>query len=173
METFTNLFNKIVSLGSIGLLVFFVLLLVILCIPKEKTITPYIKKHGLTISFLIALLSMVGSLIYSNIIGYPPCDLCWFQRVFMYPQVFLFGYALARKDNGILKYGFMLSFVGLLVALFHNYIYYVGQSPFPCSAAASCTARYVFEFGFMTIPLMALSSWLVLIAIFFVSKKKQ
>lgn len=172
METFTNIFNKVLSLGSIALLLCFVVLLVVLCLPKEKSITSFIKKNGLTISFLVALLSMVCSLIYSNVIGYPPCDLCWFQRIFMYPQVFLFGYALVRKDNGILKYGLLLSIVGLLFALFHNYIYYVGQSPFPCSAAASCTARYVFEFGFMTIPLMALSSWLVLIAVFFVSKKK-
>lgn len=128
----------------------------------------FITKFALQFAFAIALIAMLGSLTYSNVIGFPPCDLCWIQRIFIYPQVFMLALALARKESSILAYTRILSIVGLAVSVWHNFIYYGGSSPFPCSATASCTAHYVEVLsGIATIPSMALVSFILLFVISF------
>jgi disulfide bond formation protein DsbB len=130
------------------------------------------KQYILSSVFLLSSIAMIGSLIYSNAIGFPPCDLCWYQRIFMYPIVFISGYAFFKKDKSVIPYLKLLTYIGGFIALFHNFIYYTNINPLPCSATASCTARYVYEFGFMTIPLMSLSIF-VLILIILSQKEKS
>ena len=137
-------------------------------------IKAFFTQYGLRIIFIISLLATVSSLIYSNYIGFPPCDLCWYQRIAMYPVVFISGLALYKKQDPALlaPYMSLLICVGGAISLFHNFIYYTNINPLPCSATASCTARYVYEFGFVTIPLMALLSFVsIFIVLKSISKK--
>ncbi len=123
-------------------------------------------RKGLLLAFAIAVSAVSLSLFYSEIAGFEPCKLCWFQRIFMYPQIILLGIALLKKDFKIVNYALPLALIGSVFALYHNYIYYGGQSILPCSAfglGVSCTRRYVFELGYITIPLMSLTSFLLLI----------
>ncbi len=128
-------------------------------------------KHALWLGFVVSLVATLGSLYYSDVLGYEPCKLCWYQRIFMYPQPFLFGLALWRGEpTRIWPYSAFLSLVGGAIALFH---YYIQTSPnplvtLPCSAlgySASCTETFAVQLGYITIPMMALTAFaLVLIA---------
>jgi len=127
----------------------------------------FIKKQGIKLAFLVALLAVSGSLFYSEIAGYAPCDLCWFQRIFMYPQVIILGLAIIKKERRIIDYSLALAVIGWLIALYHNYAGWGGASLTVCTAAVSgaCLRRYVFAFGYITIPLMSLTAFSLLILI--------
>ncbi len=106
--------------------------------------------------FLIALVSMLGSLYYSEIVGYPPCSLCWYQRIAMYPLVVIMGIAAWRRDAGIRIYVLPLMVIGAVLALYQYVIGYVPDAEIlGCSIDVSCTERYVWEFGFVDFPFMS------------------
>jgi disulfide bond formation protein DsbB len=133
---------------------------------QNDVLRNFLSKRGMLLAFIVALIAMLGSLFYSEIAGFDPCMLCWYQRIFMYSQVFLLGRALIRKEFFIARYSMMLSIVGAVIALYHNYIYYGGTSLFSCDASSvSCLSRYVFEFQYITIPLMALTAFLLISAL--------
>ncbi len=144
---------------------------------KQDSIINFFSKYGLLLAFLIALVATSGSLFYSQIAGFMPCDLCWFQRIFMYPLVVLLGLALIKKDSHIIDYALSLSVIGGLISLYHNYMYYYnnGLNVF-CQlggAQVSCVKRYVFEFGYVTIPLMALTAFVLIITFLIFSKMQS
>ncbi len=164
--------NKILAFGAILLLAVSLVVIVRLVRNKENdSLLVWISKYALHIGFTLSLASVVASLFYSEIAGFVPCTLCWIQRIFIYPQVILFGVALKKKYYGILSYSLPLTLIGGFFALYHNYLYFGGTPAIPCDANASCTQRFVFEFGFMTIPLMAFTLFLALGITYFVSKK--
>jgi len=139
----------------------------------ENWLKKFIGKNILELSFLVAFIATAGSLFFSEVAGYKPCELCWFQRIFMYPQVILLGLAWLRKDNKIIDYALPLAIGGTLISLYHNYIYYLAQKSAICSAATPCTTPYVLEFGYITIPLMALTAFLSLIFLMSISKIRE
>lgn len=125
-----------------------------------------IEKHALFVAFIVSLVATLGSLFYSEIAGYTPCKFCWFERIFMYPQVFLLGLALKRKEFFIWRYTLPLSIIGGLLALNHYILQLTGTSIIPCSAVGqsiSCSKVFVMRLGYITIPLMCLSAFLLMI----------
>ena len=120
-------------------------------------------KHILWIGLKISLLSIIASLIYSNYIGFAPCLLCWYARIALYPQALLYGFAIVKKERVILDYSLPLTGFGILVTGYHAIIENVGYSLIPCSLdGASCLARPVHLYGFITIPVMALAACVTL-----------
>ncbi len=170
----TETVNQILAYFTLAGHIFLAAVLVSLLFSQSrKFVVTKIGQHGLALAFLVVLGSTAASLYYSNIVGFPPCDLCWYQRIFMYPQVILLGLAWHRKDYKIVDYGLVLAGIGTLISLYHNWIYYGGQSILPCEAfglGVSCTKRYVFELGYVTIPLMALTGFAL--TILFLSLQK-
>lgn len=125
----------------------------------------FFSRNGLLFGFIISVVSTMGSLFYSEIVGYDPCKLCWFQRIFMYPQTIILGLALIKKDYKIIPYSISLLVVGSLYAFYHNYIYIMRTSSAFCgTTGVSCIKRYVFEFGYITIPVMSISAFVLLIS---------
>lgn len=129
----------------------------------------FIRTHALPLAFTTALIAMFGSLTYSEILGYEPCKLCWIQRILMYPQVLILGCALWGRHKGVralLDTSLVLSTVGAVVALYH-YLMQLGViSEGSCAAvgySVSCAQRFVMQFGYITIPLMAFSAFLLII----------
>ncbi|HEU0081091.1 MAG TPA: disulfide oxidoreductase [Candidatus Paceibacterota bacterium] len=131
---------------------------------RSSAIVKFLRERALLLGFVVSLLATAGSLIYSDVIGFAPCKLCWFQRIFMYPQVVLMGIALWRKDLSMRLYGLVLSAIGAAIALYH-YLGQNGVASLPCSAvgySVSCAEKYVMEFGYITIPVMALSAFVLM-----------
>ncbi|HVW66708.1 MAG TPA: disulfide bond formation protein B [Candidatus Peribacteraceae bacterium] len=170
-----NAFAVLVVIGqaiSIALLA----LLIWEAIAKRKTaVTTWVSAHGLILTFIVALVATGGSLFLSEIAGWTPCKLCWFQRIFMYPQALLLLIALLKRDRQIAPYILALSIIGILIAGFHyNEQLQAALHPVldaqgnntllkPCDASGtSCAATQInFIFGYITIPLMAGTGFLL------------
>ncbi|MEI7749702.1 MAG: disulfide oxidoreductase [Candidatus Moraniibacteriota bacterium] len=134
----------------------------------EKYIT---QRNTLIVAFVVALFSTCGSLYYSEIAGLIPCDLCWFQRIFMYPQVILLGMALWKRDGRIVDYALALAGIGFLFSLYHNFVIYTAtQSAFCSFKSVSCTTKTVMSLGYVTIPLMALTAFALILVTFLLRK---
>ncbi len=134
----------------------------------------FIKLNSAYIAWTIALFSLIGSLYFSEVLGFAPCILCWFQRVAIYPLVLLIPVGILLKDKKLASYILPLSVAGLLVSIYQNLLYYkvIPEAFAPCKIGVSCTTKYVEYFGFLTIPLLSLLS-LIAITILMVIYKKQ
>ncbi len=131
---------------------------------RQSAVVRFLSDSSVLVGLVAAILSTVGSLIYSDVIGFEPCKLCWFQRIFMYPQVIVLGMALKLRHGMIKVYGLVLSVIGGIIALYH-YLGQLGVASLPCSAvgySASCATKFVLQFGYITIPLMAFSAFLLM-----------
>jgi disulfide bond formation protein DsbB len=123
----------------------------------------WVSTHAIVLMGTVAAVATAGSLFYSEIALFAPCKDCWIQRIFMYPQVVLLGIAFFRKDKNIAWYILALSLLGGAMSAAH-YIEQWGamlnpleNDPLaPCDlSGVSCSATYIFQFGYITIPLMA------------------
>jgi disulfide bond formation protein DsbB len=94
----------------------------------------------------------------------PPCILCWYQRIAMYPLVIILGIGILRKDVKVWITALPLSIIGLFIAVYHNLLYYklLPEALTPCVTGISCTTKLIELFGFLTIPLQALIAFVVI-----------
>ncbi len=146
--------------GTFALILASVVFIFALLFPETglgKTLRLFFGKNILWVGFLLSFGAMVCSLIYSEFIGYPPCLFCWYLRIAIYPQVLLFAMALIKHDKKIIDYCLGLTVLGIIVSATHVVSENIGVSPLPCDASGpSCLIRYVYEYGFITIPVMGL-----------------
>lgn len=165
--------NGMLSVLTIIGQIFIVFLILNYFIFKIKV--DFLKKNALVFGFVISFISVFGSLFYSEIALFEPCKLCWFQRIFMYPQLILFGLAIWGKDKSkIWAYSFGLSVIGFLIAGFHYFIQISGSSSF-CDVtgySAGCSQNFLLYLGYISIPMMALTAFGMLISFFFLMMKK-
>lgn len=167
----TEFINQTLSIGSILILILSILGFLGNYVSSLKKLGSFISVNKILIIGIVSLSATIGSLIYSIGIGYPPCELCWYQRIFIYPMAILCLTSAISKKALHSVYIWVLTIMGLIISLYHNLIYYTEYSPLPCDASASCTAKYVHEYGFMSIPLMALM--LFISVMFILSTKKN
>jgi disulfide bond formation protein DsbB len=111
---------------------------------------------ALPLAFLVALTCTVGSLYLSEVAKFPPCKLCWYQRIAMYPQVLILGIAALRRDVLVKWYSVPLVLIGLGISIYH---YLVERFPstvsFSCTDDVPCSTVWVWKFHFLSIPAMA------------------
>lgn len=177
LPTIVNLvLSSLTIVGQVGVIV---LIIILVAGKRQHPIwgKPFrlIEDHTLLFGFIVALTAMLGSLTYSDILGYEPCKLCWLQRICMYPEVLLFGLALYKKDRNILPYALMLAAIGEFIALYH-YIIQLGLLPAPCTVSGysvSCAQKFVLQFGYITIPVMAFTAFVMIIFITVYGKKQK
>jgi disulfide bond formation protein DsbB len=114
--------------------------------------------------WLVSLVATLGSLFFSEVMGLPPCVLCWYQRVCMYPLAAIATVGLLTHDREVARYAWPLVLVGLTVAIYHNLLYYhvIPESITPCATGVSCTERQIEWFGVVTIPLLSLSAFIII-----------
>lgn len=126
-----------------------------------STIGPY----ALYIGLIQAIVAFLGSMYYSNIAGYPPCTLCWYQRIAMFPLFILLLVGILRKDHLVHLYILPLATIGWTISLYHNLLYYkwIPDTLAPCTTGVSCTTKYVEYANFITIPFMAFTAFTVII----------
>ena len=155
---------QIISAVTLGLLVW---------AKVSKSANPYLgflKEEFISIGFLLAFIPALFSLFYSEVLNYAPCFHCWVQRMFLFPQVFLYAVAWFRKDRNVFWYSWPLLLVGFIDALYLNYIYYFNPSSAPCDATGvSCAQQFVYEFGgYISIPMLSITSFISLITLLLV-----
>lgn len=149
------------------------LLLLIFVRNKENPLASFISDNAILLAFIVSLFATLGSLFYSELLEYEPCKLCWYQRILMYPQVVLLGMALIKKDTYVYSYSIALSIIGVAIAGFHYYGQRIDSSVLSCDTigySTSCSSIFVLDYGYITIPMMAFSGF-VLITLLMICQK--
>lgn len=132
-------------------------------------------KFYLYIAWVLAVASLVGSLYYSEVKNYTPCSLCWYQRILMYPLVFIIAVGILRKDKDLPFYVLPISILGMIVAFYQVLLQagVISEAIAPCSIGVSCITKYTSYFGFVTIPLMSFSAFTIITACMLIFRKLQ
>ncbi|MFD1037678.1 disulfide oxidoreductase [Virgibacillus byunsanensis] len=122
-----------------------------------------------------SFVALLGSLFFSEVMGYIPCELCWIQRIFMYPLVVIYGVAAIKKDVSIALPGLILSGIGMLVSIYHYLIQKVPvfQEAGDACGLVPCNAAYVNYFGFITIPFLAGIAFITIFVLHLILWKQQ
>lgn len=172
-----NFLNIFLGSGAILLQILTLASLVLFFLKKKNVFLDFISKNFLFLGFFITFFASIFSLIYSEMVGFAPCNLCWYARVFTFPLVLIFWTAFWYKDNSATKYLLPISLFGFFVSIYHNFRYYFSPSDQPCdSSGVSCYQNLVSEFGgYISIPMLSLTvfvSILVLILIHTFYQKK-
>jgi disulfide bond formation protein DsbB len=110
----------------------------------------------------IAMVATLTSLFFGEVMKLPPCTLCWYQRICLFPLTVLIPAGIVLRDKNLVAYTLPLVVAGLGIALYHNLIYYgvIPEGLSPCTQGVPCSTRQIEWLGFITIPLMALGAFL-------------
>jgi disulfide bond formation protein DsbB len=117
--------------------------------------------YELWAAFVVAAIATGGSLFFSEIAHFVPCELCWFQRICLYPLSITTLLAAIAGDYRIARYLLPLPVVGAGVSVYHLLVENgVVEQAKACLASApgGCATKWINEFGFMTIPTLALTA---------------
>lgn len=129
----------------------------------------------LLFAWLASIIAMIGSLFFSERMGFVPCTLCWYQRILMYPLVLFLGIAFYRNDQDIFKYVLPMSVIGIVVSGYH---YALQKLPSlnefsACSSGVPCSGQYINLFGFVTIPFLALIAFIFITVMMIILWKRK
>jgi disulfide bond formation protein DsbB len=118
----------------------------------------------LFLAWLIATVAMFGSLFFSEIMLFTPCVLCWYQRIAMYALVIILLVGLIKNDSSVFSYAIPLISIGLFISLYHNLLHWgiIPESASPCVESAPCSTIYLDWLGFITIPLMSMTAFILI-----------
>ena len=130
--------------------------------------------HPIAWAWFVALMATSGSLYFSDVVGFIPCLLCWYQRIAMYPIVFVLGIGLLQRDPTVWRFALPLPLVGLMISLYHVALQYRPSLEIvACGTGVPCSARYVAAFGFVSIPVMAAAAFLLIAVLLFTVRTVQ
>ena len=133
---------------------------------RARRIREYLAPAALSLAWVVAVVAVSGSLFYSEVAGYVPCTLCWYQRIAMYPLALVLGIAALKNDLSVRRYVVPLATAGALISIYHYQLQrFPGQSSFSCTASSPCSLTYVWKFHYISIPLMALSAFAIIITL--------
>ena len=151
----TLVYNNVLAILSLVALAA-ALVLVVYRLAKGPEAAYLLGDKTIWLAWAVAVVATVGSLIYSEVIHFVPCKLCWFQRIAMYPLAFILLVGAIRREAAVRYYGLPLAAVGLLISIYHNVIqFYPSLEGGSCDPLNPCSARSVEVFGFIDIPFMA------------------
>lgn len=125
--------------------------------------------------WLLAATATSGSLFFSSVMDLPPCLLCWYQRIALFPLVLILAVGLFPFDARVVRYALPLALAGWLVAGYHNLVYlgFIPERLQPCSQGVSCSERNLNLFGFISIPLLSLAGFSALVALLVVLRRRS
>ncbi|MBO8164382.1 MAG: disulfide bond formation protein B [Brevibacillus sp.] len=112
-------------------------------------------------SWAIAVVATLGSLYFSEVLMFVPCELCWYQRILMYPLTIHLGIAVVRRDYNQSLYAGVMAVIGAGISTYHYLIQKI-STLHELGAACGvipCTTQYINWFGFVTIPFLALAAF--------------
>ncbi len=165
MDFILQTFSGVIVVVDILIPVFVLLFIISLKTKKRalKSFFQFISDNFLSLGFLLSLSATLGSFFLSEIAKYPPCELCWYQRIFMFPQPVILGIAMFKNDMSARLYSVVLASIGLTIAIYHILVQN-GQAVSPCSnQALNCSVKQFVYFGYVTIPVMSATAFIILI----------
>jgi len=149
-------------LGVVGQVLALVLL-VLLFVARERVRT-WFWGYELWAAFVVAAIATGGSLFLSEVAGYVPCEMCWYQRICMYPLSLLTLFAAVHRDYRVARYLLPFPVIGACLSIYHILIENkVVSTPQACQVGAGCTVKWIDYFGYMTIPTLALTGFVLLL----------
>lgn len=155
-STIVSLLALVALAGAVGLTLFRL-------VRGRQAALSLLGDTAIWIAWLVALVATVGSLVYSEVIHFEPCRLCWFQRIAMYPMALVLLVGAIRRDRAVKLYGLPLALIGLGISIYHYLIQHVpGLEGGACDPDNPCSSIFVEIFGFITIPFMAGSGFIVI-----------
>ena len=115
-------------------------------------------------AWIVSLCAIFGSLFFSEVMGFPPCALCWYQRIALYPLGLILAIGILHRDRQTTRYSGPFAAIGCTSAIYHNLLYYgvIAESLSPCTQGVSCTTPQIELLGFITIPLLSLGAFLII-----------
>ena len=119
------------------------------------------------VAWLIAAVSTLGALFLSEVMRLPPCVLCWYQRIFMFPLALILPIGLFPYDRKAVRYALPLAVPGGLIAIFHQLLIVgvIPESIKPCTQGVPCSEKVIEWFGWVTIPLLSLAAFSTIIVL--------
>ncbi len=129
---------------------------------------------SLALAALVGLVATLGSLYLSEIAHFPPCQLCWYQRIAMYPLPVILGIAAWRRDFGIRPYAVALASVGAVISIYHYQLErFPDQTSVSCAVDVPCTTVWIWRFHYISIPFMALSGFALIVTLLLLGPSRR
>lgn len=127
------------------------------------SISNWLERSGLYVALLTAWIAMMGSLFFSEVSGYIPCTLCWYQRILMYPLAGIIAIGLLRRDRDLPYYVLPFSLLGIGFSTYHYLLQKTDLfGTTICKVGVPCTSMWINWLGFITIPFLALSAFIII-----------
>ena len=147
--------------GFLTLVSWLITLIILYFYFTKKTFSKLITAQFLNYAISVATFCALGSLIYSEVVGFIPCKFCWYQRYLMYPIALLLLGSFFKKS--LYKFGYT-SLIGFSLSIYHIYLQNGGGGGGSCAVDVPCNIKYVDIFGFISIPVMAGSGFITIFA---------
>jgi disulfide bond formation protein DsbB len=151
----TDQFSVLAAVLSLAAIAVGAAALVAAFAPGVRAAVAELDRFALPLGAAIAGAATAGSLYYSEVAGYIPCEYCWYQRIAMYPIVVVLGIAAVRRDRGAAWTSLTLAAIGLAISIYHYRLQLWPDSGSSCDLTAPCSVQWVDTFGFVSIPFMA------------------
>ncbi len=166
VATFLGMLAVLAALGVLAVIVVWVLDRIGVASGAFVALRGAVAPVGLWLAFVVALTATSGSLYFSEVAGFPPCALCWYQRIAMYPLVIILGVAAWRGDRNVIRYAGPLAVIGGLLSIWHIGVERIPTLPSgSCSVDVPCSTIWVQVLGFVTIPTMALAGFAAILTL--------
>lgn len=128
----------------------------------------------LLLAWIVSLVATLGALFVGEIMGQTPCELCWYQRIFMFPLAIMLGVALYTSDSRVQRYALPLVLLGGLIALYHSLLFLgvIPQPIVPCGSGPSCSSSNMVLLGLVPLPLLSLGAFVTIASLLLLSLRK-
>ena len=162
-ETVQMFSALLATLAALGALVVFI---AVFLGARGDVLLAGIREVAHWLTFSVAAAAMIGSLYFSEVAEFVPCKLCWYQRIAMYSLAVILLVAAVKRDHGVTKYALPLAVIGAGISTYHYLLeWFPSIETDVCSIDVPCTTIWFREFGFATLSFMALSGFLLIIAL--------
>ena len=157
--------SSILAPGALLLLAASLAMAAVAGTPGAHRLRALLLARGPWLAFAVAAIAMSGSLYYSDVAHFVPCELCWFQRIAMYPLAVILFVAAITRDTRAWRYVVPIAAIGLLISVYHYQLELFPDQPTVCSATLPCSVRWVSVYGFVSIAFMAGAGFISILAL--------
>jgi disulfide bond formation protein DsbB len=134
--------------------------------PAYERVRAELGPRAVGLAAAVAVVCTLGSLYYSEVAGFPPCTLCWYQRIAMYPLAVILPIAAWRRDPRVAVYVMPVAAIGGVISIYHMLVErFPNLESGSCDPTNPCSIIWVDTFGYLTIPTMALSGFALILTL--------